>query len=102
MQVQYVHMYMHICELGVCVRVYVCMCMLPECLRVVCMHVCVCVCACVWVCVCMGGWVGVSKTVYAMNSLSDMVGPQDWIIVNVWYNAGIIVIVKCNYTMTWY
>ena len=57
-------MYMHICVLAVCVRVYLCMCMLPECLRVVCMHVCVCVCACVCVCVsvCVGvrvyGWMG--------------------------------------------
>ena len=44
-------------------------------------------------------------TVCAMNSLSEMVGPQDWIIiVDGWYSAGMIgsglFIVECYYTMT--
>ena len=43
-------------------------------------------------------------TVCAMSSLSDMVGPQDLIIADGWYNAGMIgsglFIVECYYTMT--
>ena len=73
-------------------------------------HTCVCVCvASVCVCVCVHvyvcGW-GACMTVCAMNSLSDMVGPQDWILVDGWYNASIICsglfIVECYYTMTWH